>query len=641
MYAWHRMLFLFCAAIYLCDNNNFLVLAGPAISLSGFSIRPISPTIYSKGFLTNPTDLAFLPDGSFFVSEKRGTVRYFVPDRSLPNGYRAADNFTVDIRDIVDNSADRGLNSIAVDASTFRSDPWIYLYYVWKDPAATSRTKSTVMRVTRMPLVNMIGDRRREVSILGRVQLVNCTDADTRSPPIDCIPIDSVTHSACQVRVLADSTLWVTTGDGSDYLRVDPRALRALRVDSYLGKVLRVDRNGRGLATNPFYDGNLNSVRSKVYALGLRNPFRSVQIPGTPNLELFTSVVGWTEWESMYRIRRGDNGGWPCYEGSHVNEPYANLDECVALYAGRRNGTLRFPAYEYSHNGEQAAVMGGAITMGSAYGRGWANVYWFMDYVSGELKYFRPAANWGVTGNPTVVGNFNSPVGIHRNPYDDKLYVLTIWESMLYRIEYGAAQVTPGRTPTSVPPSPLFVTLVAPRNGARYSVGQTVYWACVARDVRGVTVASTLLVVNIYIHHCYPDAAHCHLHILDTVLGASSGTFSFPDHDDGSFIEVNCQAGQSQRGQASVYAYANTATFTTDSCLPNLPMTYSSFTGTAPFEHDEATVGGVRTVAIPGTFVESVTDHRYSFVAWSDCSRSTTRDFTIPSANSAAEAVYA
>ena len=48
------------------------------------------------------------------------------------------------------------------------------------------------------------------------------------SNTVDCIPADSDSHSIGTVRSAPDGTLWVGNGDGSDWSRVDPRALREL-----------------------------------------------------------------------------------------------------------------------------------------------------------------------------------------------------------------------------------------------------------------------------------------------------------------------------------------------------------------------------------------------------------------------------
>ena len=57
---------------------------------------------------------------------------------------------------------------------------------------------------------------------------------------------------------------------------------------------MRVDPlTGLGVPTNPFWDGDPNSNRSRVYQLGVRNPF-SFTIH--PTGEVWIGDVGDTEW---------------------------------------------------------------------------------------------------------------------------------------------------------------------------------------------------------------------------------------------------------------------------------------------------------------------------------------------------------
>src|SRR4030095_15289535 len=74
--------------------------------------------------------------------------------------------------------------------------------------------------------------------------------------------------------------------------RTDPNedigAFRAQDLNSLDGKILRVDpATGLALPTNPFYDGNPSSNRSRVWEYGLRNPFRITRRPGTGSTNPF------------------------------------------------------------------------------------------------------------------------------------------------------------------------------------------------------------------------------------------------------------------------------------------------------------------------------------------------------------------
>ncbi|MCZ6793942.1 MAG: PKD domain-containing protein, partial [Planctomycetota bacterium] len=115
----------------------------------------------------------------------------------------------------------------------------------------------------------------------------------------------------------------------------DSGAFRAQDLRSLSGKVLRVDpETGWGYPSNPFFDGNPRSNASKVWALGLRNPFRVNLVPGTgssdpddglPNT-IVIGDVGWNDREELNVCRGGENFGWPCFEGPVAEPSYQAYD---------------------------------------------------------------------------------------------------------------------------------------------------------------------------------------------------------------------------------------------------------------------------------------------------------------------------
>ena len=93
-------------------------------------------------------------------------------------------------------------------------------------------------------------------------------------------------------------------------------------------------------ATHPMPASNA----SRVWVLGLRNPFRWSFVPGTGSTDpaagdpglLLLGDVGWSTWEELNLSRTGgENFGWPCYEGSPRNAPWDTRDfnQCESLYA--------------------------------------------------------------------------------------------------------------------------------------------------------------------------------------------------------------------------------------------------------------------------------------------------------------------
>ena len=119
------------------------------------------------------------------------------------------------------------------------------------------------------------------------------------------------------VQALADGILRPAANVGT---------FRSQLVDSFSGKILRLDPiTGDGLGSNPFFDpARPRSARSRVFALGFRNPFRFVVEPETGEHDtaagnpgrLYVGDVGQRNREELNVIRPGGlNAGWPIYEG--------------------------------------------------------------------------------------------------------------------------------------------------------------------------------------------------------------------------------------------------------------------------------------------------------------------------------------
>ena len=98
----------------------------------------------------------------------------------------------------------------------------------------------------------------------------------------DCITADFYWHTIGTVRSdPTDGTLWVGSGDSHND-PVDPMTWRPYDENTFAGKIVHIDRNGRGLPNHPFCpsDTNLDHVCTKIYAKGFRNPFRFQLRPG-------------------------------------------------------------------------------------------------------------------------------------------------------------------------------------------------------------------------------------------------------------------------------------------------------------------------------------------------------------------------
>lgn len=253
-----------------------------------------------------PTGIVFAPDGRIFVAEKAGLVRIIKNGRlseyALTNIYQQFNDF-----------GDRGLLGIALDPD-FATNHYLYLLYTNEndvnnyDGFKTPRLSRFTVGTTGDP---DYADPATEKVLLGTMvgTLVGgppygkpagtpmTGSCDDSKPGTDCLPSDDNSHSIGSIVFAPDKTMYVSVGDGASYDFVDDKALRSQDLTSLAGKLLHIDRNGKGFSSNPFYTGRVSDNKSKVWAYGLRNPFRFTLRPGTGTP--FIGNVGWSTWEEI------------------------------------------------------------------------------------------------------------------------------------------------------------------------------------------------------------------------------------------------------------------------------------------------------------------------------------------------------
>lgn len=393
-------------------------LAAPALP-AGFAQEVVS------GGYNLPTAIAWRPDGGMYVAEKSGKV-YLFKD--------GAKKLVYDLEAEVNDYWDRGMLGLEVD----RDDGALYLLYTKENNAPHEADKTgALVRVA------MNGDTATSTTaLLGTAATSSTRTCKDLPESADCIPSDSPSHTIGEVKQASDGTLFVTTGDGARFDITDPAALRSQHIDSLAGKVLRIDKSGRGVASNPFYNGDPKANRSKVYAYGFRNAFRYNLQPGTN-----APVLGDVQWggpEEVNYVKAGANYGWPCYEGpgqqsSYANDP-ATKPECDALYA-KGSGAVTAPIVSYPHNGS-SAVVGGDFYAGTSYPGVPQGAYFYSDYHQAFLKYLTLDSAGNVTSGPIdFASGLEGPVDLETGP-DGNLYYVSIISGNIYRIVYRDAAVT-------------------------------------------------------------------------------------------------------------------------------------------------------------------------------------------------------
>jgi glucose/arabinose dehydrogenase len=183
-------------------------------------------------------------------------------------------------------------------------------------------------------------------------------------------------HNGGAVVFGPDGYLYIGTGDGGS--GGDPHG-NGQRLDTLLGKILRVDVDRRGPQTaysipsdNPFVDRS--DARPEIWAYGLRNPWRFTfdRVAGM----LWIGDVGQGDLEEIDRAPAaspGLNYGWNVMEGSACFEP---PDGC--------NGEgLVLPITEYTHD-DGCSVTGGFVYRGDRF-PALHGGYLFGDFCSGTI----------------------------------------------------------------------------------------------------------------------------------------------------------------------------------------------------------------------------------------------------------------
>lgn len=126
-----------------------------------------------------------------------------------------------------------------------------------------------------------------------------------------------------------DSAIYIALGDDGVRSRIICPSRQSLSIavpqcpDRFEGKLLKVDAaTGRGLPSNPFYDGNPDSIPSRVWAVGFRNPFRFTFHAGRPDTDVLYVSENGDGIDRISRVRVGSNGGWgPCGDSGACTGP--------------------------------------------------------------------------------------------------------------------------------------------------------------------------------------------------------------------------------------------------------------------------------------------------------------------------------
>ena len=468
-------------------------LASAQVLPGGFEVVPVVEGLES------PVGMTFAPDGRLFVVTQAGIVR-------IHDGTSLQGTPFIDLSDEVNHYWDRGLLGFALHPD-FVPDgggrSWVYLLYTvspipGEELAFDEDDRYSFSRLARFRAVeagpDLIADLGSRQVLLGH-QL-----ADGSVP--DGIASLHDSHGNGSLVFGSDGTLFVTAGDGAhfdlddvggndapgfdDWIHPvtglkgptpkvqDSGSFRSQDLRSLAGKVLRIDpETGAGVPSNPFFDGDPLSNASRVWALGLRNPFRVTRVPGTGTSDpiqgnpgtLLIGDVGHLHWEELNLCRGAENFGWPCWEASDAlvfqafdpeNPEFPNCNTPSA-------GALTAPLVAWSHldsslyqppgthfdeeDNPLAGYFGVCAIAGTAYGGGgypdrYDGRFFFAEFGVGWIQTLELDGNLDVVAVRPFASGLTFPTGIESHPLTGDLHFISLGTpNAIRRIEYNAGLV--------------------------------------------------------------------------------------------------------------------------------------------------------------------------------------------------------
>ncbi|HVT30895.1 MAG TPA: PQQ-dependent sugar dehydrogenase, partial [Lacipirellulaceae bacterium] len=345
-----------------------------------------------------PTNIAFVPnpgpapgDPLFYVTELYGTIKVVTNDFTVSDYATGLLNF--DPTGSFPGSGEQGLTGIAVDPLS-------------GDVFAT----------------RVAADNPADPSSVHHPQVLRFTSNDgghtAAGPPTiirDMVgETQGQSHQISNITIGPDGKLYVHTGDGFDYTT-------AQNLDSYRGKILRMNLDGSAPSDNPFYNAadGINA-RDYVYAYGFRNPFggawraadgKQYEVENGPSVDRFAQV------------NEGVNYGWDNTDASMAIHAIYNWNPAhapvnVAFIQPATFGGSQFPA--------STQDLAFVSESGPTYATG-------PQATGKRIVQFQLDANGGLVSGPTTfveyVGNGKGTVvGLAAGP--DGLYFTELYQDL-------------------------------------------------------------------------------------------------------------------------------------------------------------------------------------------------------------------
>ena len=232
------------------------------------------PEVVASG-LEHPWSVAFLPQGRFLVTERPGRMRVIEADGRLGAPLAGLPDIAA--------AGQGGLLDVMLDANFARNRT---LFFCFSEPAANGRGNSTALA--------------RATLSEDRASLQNLQVIFSAKPKVA-----SSAHFGCRIA----ESLRQGKPDGMLFMTLGERFSRkedAQRLDNHHGKVVRIFKDGRVPADNPFV--TQPGALAEIWSYGHRNP---QGLTLSPDGMLWAHEHGPQGGDEINLIAPGRNYGWP------------------------------------------------------------------------------------------------------------------------------------------------------------------------------------------------------------------------------------------------------------------------------------------------------------------------------------------
>jgi glucose/arabinose dehydrogenase len=297
---------------------------------AGYKVEQV-PLKYApgEGALKLVVNIAFVPeslhrtapgDPLFYVSELYGKVRVVTNDYTVRTF--ASDLLNYDATGPFPGSGEQGLTGLVIDPNS--GDLFASMLYD-DNPADTVRN--------RFPKVTRLRSTDGGLTASSRTDILRMPGEQ-----------QGQSHQVSNLSVGPDGKLYVHNGDGLG----TPQT--ALDMNSYRGKVLRVNLDGSAPGDNPFYNAvdGINAT-DYIYAYGLRNPFGGAWYGGQ-----HYQVENGPGVDRLSKVGRGVSYGWDGTSATMSTHAIYNWSPAtapvnIAFVDGSTFGGSGFAADKWGH----------------------------------------------------------------------------------------------------------------------------------------------------------------------------------------------------------------------------------------------------------------------------------------------------